>query len=45
MKEKDDRIDLSDDYRCSSCGILLSSKFAGNDNGTYCEECIERNLQ
>jgi len=40
MDSKDDKINPDEDYRCSVCGILLSSEYAGDDNGEFCEEHI-----
>lgn len=39
-RDKDEYIDETEDYRCSACGILLSSDYAGEHNGEYCEGCI-----
>jgi len=37
---KDKYINPNRDYRCSDCGILLESEYAGNHNGERCEGCM-----
>jgi len=42
--DKDKKIDPDEDYRCSACGILLSSDYAGEQNGECCEDCIANSV-